>query len=86
MTQTPVEILEVSGPHHISVRQSSLREAYYRFQAELDVFCYEEWIEGRLSSLPPARVVPDQHCLVKLTGSWQRAVILHVDQVDHYSS
>ena len=89
MTQTLVDILEVSGPHQISVRDFSHREAYYRFQTELDVHCYEEWREGRLTTLPPAGVVPDQQCLVKLTTTWQRAVILHVhqvrDQVDHHS-
>ena len=85
MEKIAVDILHISSPHKISVRQSDHREQYYHFRRELEVSCTESFLNGTLLSLPLERARPDQQCLVRLASSWQRAVILHLEQVSNIS-
>ena len=70
MEKIAVDILHISSPHKISVRQSDHREQYYHFRRELEVSCTESFLNGTLLSLPLERACPDQQCLVRLTSSW----------------
>ena len=85
MEKIAVDILHISSPHKISVRLSDHREQYYHFRRELEVSCTESFLNGTLLSLPLETACPDQQCLVRLTSSWQRAVILQLEQVSNIS-